>query len=333
MTQRSTLTDQPESITPIESPPTVRACSAADRRRLWTMIGLALVLVLCFSGSLLEWIRAASRSARYSHIFLVPFISAYLIWIRRDMLPRQFRTSPWGAVFALFLGVLCVVLHWVNGAGAWPVRASDRLALLLFSFYAFLVAGGFLLLGSRLMKAAAFPMFFLLFILPMPTVMENLLEVFFQHTSATAASWLFSLTGTTFFREGLAFQLPGMTIEVAQECSGINSSYVLFITSLIAGHLFLRSGRSRLLLATIVIPLAIARNAFRIVTISLLCVHVDPAMIHSWIHRKGGPVFFALSLVPFFLLLVWLRRWERGGEIGDRRSKMEDGGRGMEDKG
>jgi hypothetical protein len=40
-------------------------------------------------------------------------------------------------------------------------------------------------------------------------------------------------------------------------------------------------------------------------------VHVDPAMIDSWIHQRGGPLFFALSLIPFFLLLFMLCRSER----------------------
>jgi exosortase/archaeosortase family protein len=52
------------------------------------------------------------------------------------------------------------------------------------------------------------------------------------------------------------------------------------------------------------------RNGFRILVIGLLCVNVGPQMIHSVIHRRGGPVFFVLSLIPLLLLLWWLRRGE-----------------------
>jgi exosortase/archaeosortase family protein len=62
------------------------------------------------------------------------------------------------------------------------------------------------------------------------------------------------------------------------------------------------------LLVAFIIPLGIVRNGFRILTIGLLCVHVGPHMIDSVIHHRGGPIFFALSLIPLFLLLVWLRR-------------------------
>jgi exosortase/archaeosortase family protein len=95
---------------------------------------------------------------------------------------------------------------------------------------------------------------------------------------------------------------------VAPECSGIRSSLVLFITSLVAGQLFLRSPWKRALFAIVVIPLGIVRNALRIVTIGELCVHVDPAFIDSPIHRRGGPVFFVISMVPFLLLLYYLRK-------------------------
>jgi len=85
----------------------------------------------------------------------------------------------------------------------------------------------------------------------------------------------------------------------------------LFITSLVAGYLFFKSPWRRAVLTCFVIPLAILRNGFRIFTIAMLCVHVSPDMINSPIHRRGGPIFFVLSLIPFFLLLVWLRRRER----------------------
>ena len=120
-----------------------------------------------------------------------------------------------------------------------------------------------------------------------------------------------AITGSVVFREGLVFHLPGITIQVAQECSGVRSSLVLFLTSLLAGHLFFKSPWRQAALTCFVIPLAILRNGFRIFTIGELCVHISPAMIDSPIHHRGGPVFFALSLIPFFLLLLWLRRGER----------------------
>jgi exosortase/archaeosortase family protein len=69
-------------------------------------------------------------------------------------------------------------------------------------------------------------------------------------------------------------------------------------------------------LTLFVIPLGILRNAFRILTISLLTIHWDPGVIHGPLHHRGGPVFFAISLIPFFGVL-WVLKWaERRGEAG-----------------
>jgi exosortase/archaeosortase family protein len=118
---------------------------------------------------------------------------------------------------------------------------------------------------------------------------------------------LFQLLEIPNHRMGLAFQLPNVAIEVAPECSGIRSSLVLFITSLVAGYLLLESPWQRAALTLLVIPLGILRNAVRIVTIGWLCTHYGPDMIHSAIHHRGGPVFFAISLVPLLAMLVVFR--------------------------
>jgi exosortase C (VPDSG-CTERM-specific) len=165
-------------------------------------------------------------------------------------------------------------------------------------------------LGQERVRALTFPFAFLIFMVPLPTGATHWIEYFFQHQSANASSLLFQITGTPVLRDGQLFRLPGISIMVAEECSGIRSSMVLFITCLLAGHLFLRSAWTRGVLALAVIPLGILRNAFRIFTISMLCVHVDPKMIDSPIHRRGGPVFFLISLVPLFLILWLCRRWE-----------------------
>jgi exosortase/archaeosortase family protein len=113
-------------------------------------------------------------------------------------------------------------------------------------------------------------------------------------------------------REGdLAFRLPGITLQVAPECSGIHSTMVLFITSLVAGHFFLHSPWKRTVLCLAVIPLALLRNGFRIFVLGELCMHIGPEMIDSPIHHHGGPLFFVLSLLPFFLLLYLLKKSER----------------------
>ena len=155
----------------------------------------------------------------------------------------------------------------------------------------------------------------------MPDAMVNALETGSKVASAEAANLFFDASGTPILRDGLIFQLPNITIQVAQECSGIRSSWVLFITSLLAANLFLRNNWRRAALVGWIVPLGIIRNGFRVFVIGTLCIHYGPQMIDSPIHHRGGPLFFALSLAPLFLLLFFLRR----GEF--KRERAESGWR------
>jgi len=199
-------------------------------------------------------------------------------------------------------GALFASLHFAE------LGQNDYMTLLALSFVCFVIAGTFLFLGSKWALSAMFPLFFLAFMIPLPEAAVDFLENASKEASAEVANWLFLISGTPVLRAGPVFQLPGITIEVAKECSGIRSSLVLVITSLLAANMFLHTTWRRALLVCAVIPLGLLRNGLRILVISLLCVHIGPHMIHSVIHRRGGPVFFVASLVPLFVVLWWLRR-------------------------
>ena len=100
--------------------------------------------------------------------------------------------------------------------------------------------------------------------------------------------------------------LPKFVIEIADECSGIRSSIALLLTSLMVGHMFLRTWWKKALLVAAIFPMAMLKNGIRIVSLSLLASYVDPGFLTGQLHHDGGIVFFLLSLAllaPLFLLL------------------------------
>lgn len=280
-------------------------------KRLKLFALFAGVLCVGFIVPLIGLVQLSMTRALHSHIPLIPVISAYLIWLKRREILGNPTGSPALAAILFAMGLVALNAYFATESGGTLNPVIDRLAAGIFAFVCFLWGGALFLLGASFLKPIAFPVAFLIFMVPMPTFMVDTVEVFLQHASAEAAALIFWITGSTVFRDGLVFQLPGITIQVAEECSGIRSTYVLFITSLLAGHLLLRSPWRRALLALFVIPLGILRNGFRVYTIGWLCVHISPVMIDSPIHRRGGPLFFVLSLIPLFLLLIWLYRAER----------------------
>jgi exosortase/archaeosortase family protein len=110
----------------------------------------------------------------------------------------------------------------------------------------------------------------------------------------------------------MAFELPGVAIEVAKECSGIRSTLALLITSIMAGYLFLESGWNRIILVLSIFPLTILKNAFRIITLSLLAVYMDKSWLTgSFLHQSGGIFFFLLALAILFPVFLLLRKTEK----------------------
>jgi exosortase C (VPDSG-CTERM-specific) len=265
-------------------------------------------LTLLFSFPLFRLVLYAAQSQLHSHILLVPFVTAYLLYLQRKRPSAEYQASVPGtaAMAAIGIAALSIGLGWRGS-----LSVNDGLALTALAFVSLAAAGGFVFFGSKWMAQKAFPVAFLIFMIPLPDAVVNWLENASALASASAAGAYFQMAGTSFFRQGTVFELPGITIRVAQECSGIHSSWVLFIVSLLASHLFLKNGWRKAVLVAFVIPLGILRNGFRILTIGLLCVHIGPEMIDSPIHHQGGPLFFALSLVPLYLLLWWLRRQEQ----------------------
>ena len=281
-------------------------------RFIWAVV----VLVLCFAWPLYRLARFAVHEDLYSHVFLVPVICGYLVWSRRRSLPEDDEPRRSWAVCLWSMGFLLIVGYGLTVGSMVALTEADSLAWLILAFLLFFygLCGWFW--GWEAVRPIAFPLAFLVFMVPFPTLVRDAMVAFFQHASAPTAGAMLAMTGTSFVRDGLCFRLQGMMdfpINVAPECSGIHSSVVLLLAGLLASHLFLRTRWKQALLVAFVILLSIVRNGFRIFILLRLCVHHGPGMLDTTLHHQGGPLFFALSLVPFFLLLAILRRTDRKG--------------------
>jgi len=267
-----------------------------------------LVAALAYGRPLWQLGRLALGHDLYSYVLIVPLVSAFMVWTRGAQLPAATRPDGRAAAGLGMLGALLLALVAVPAAAADPL---GRLSLAVLSFVAVLAALGAWFLGRPRLRAVGYPLAFLALLAPLPEGCTAALEHGLQHASALAANELFDLVGTPVYSASdLSLQLPGITLEVAPECSGLRSTLALFVVSLPAGYVFLDAWWARLLVTLAVIPLGVLRNAVRIVTIGELCVHVGPQMIDAYLHRHGGWIFFLISLLPLFLLLAGLARWE-----------------------
>jgi exosortase C (VPDSG-CTERM-specific) len=286
---------------------------SALSRNLRILAIVTALLLLCFIKPCWQLIAFSVHDELFSYIPLVPFISIYLVWSNRQRFVFEVRPCWLGSVAFGLAGTALCAAYWITSRTGHLLERQDYLSLMALSFLCFFWGACLAVLGAKVMGQIAFPAAFLIFAVPLPTIWLNHINTFFQYTSAATAEAFFHACGTTASRDDLLLQLPNFALTVAPECSGIHSTTVLFITAWIAGYLFLNRAWQRALLVLIVIPLAIVRNGFRICVVGELCVHIGHEMIDSPIHRRGGPLFFVLSLVPFLLLLLFLRRFNASG--------------------
>lgn len=292
-----------ERVNRLEGGP-IQALSQPLPFSMKTRNGLSLLLLLAtvawFWQPLLSLFDLTQQQEHYSHILLIPCLSVYLLYLDRKAIFASMEWSPWLGLLVIGIGAWC---YWsADAVISDPDRMSMTMLALVVMCWGIFVS----CFGVTLCRKASFGLLFLLFMVPFPTFLLDAIVGFLQRSSTEATALMFSALGVPVFRDGFVFSLSNFTIHVAEECSGIRSALSLFITSFVVGYFFLRSVWAKAGLVAIVIPLAIVKNAFRIVGLSLLANYVDPTFItDSILHRSGGVPLFVLSLVVL-LSLAWL---------------------------
>jgi len=231
-----------------------------------------------------------STDPNYSHGFIVPIISAYLVWERREALERTSeRGTPWGYIVLLASVVMLIV-----GTAATFGYAA-RLSLLLG------IAGLILFLrGSQTLRTVTFPLAYLLFMIPPPAIIVNQIAFPLQLMAARLATGTLDLMGIPVLREGNVINLAPMSLEVTEACSGIRSLIALLALGMIFAYLTQRRWGPRVLVALSAIPIAMVTNAARITLTGVLVEVVGPAAGVGFYHEFSGLVIFVLA----FLLLA-----------------------------
>jgi len=160
--------------------------------------------------------------------------------------------------------------------------------------------------GVETAKASWFGLAFLLFAVPLPDAVLDKVIYGLQAGSAAVAELFFNLSGAPVLREGFVFRLPRLSIEVAQECSGIRSSLALLILAVLVTHFSFRPLWKKLVFVLAGLCMMLIKNGIRIATLTLLANYVNPDFLNGRLHHQGGIVFFLIGLgllVPVYWLL------------------------------
>lgn len=272
--------------------------TSIDRRFLWA---LGFLLLVVYSPVLHDLVLRWYRDANYAHGFLVPLVSAFLVWRKRDELAQARITSnPLGVVVAAF-GMLLFVVGNV-GVEYFTVRVSLVTTMLGLVLYLF---------GADVFRLVWFAIFLLFFMIPIPAVVYFSASVPMQLFASKVSVAAVKVLGIPVFRTGNIIHLPSTSLEVAEACSGLRSLISLLAMGAIYAYLTQRRFWSQAVLFLATVPIAVASNSFRVFITTLITYAAGVDTTQEPLHSAMGASVFVVAFLMLFSLGALLRRVTR----------------------
>jgi exosortase len=260
---------------------------------------------------LLATFALAIHNDQYTHILLILPLSGAFIFLDWPLVQQRVLPSKGfgSSLMLIAIGASFFTIVW-TGALNPDMRLALRMAVLVL----FWIGSFALCLGSRSVRSLVFPLCFLFWLVPFPQVLLDAVVNLLQRGSTFCAYLLFAVAGVPVAVDGFVLTIPGLSVEVAQECSSIRSSSMLLVTTMVLAQVLLRSKWRKAVVIAIAVPLSVAKNGLRIFTIAMLGTKVDPGYLTGRLHHQGGIIFFAIALGGVFALIWLLKRGENKQE-------------------
>jgi exosortase len=262
--------------------------SAVAKPIPWAALGwFTALLVLCYFPIWKHLVEQWATDEDVGHGFFVPVVAAFVVWQRREeLLQIEYKPAWWG-IWIMLWGV---AQSFVGTLGA--ELFLQRTSILITLVGMLLVFG-----GTKLVKALAFPLLLLPFMIPFPAVIYNQITFPLQLFASSVAESTLEFLGIPVLRDGNVLELASQKLTVVEACSGIRSLMSLLFLSLVYSYLFDKKVWMRWALLAATIPLAILANAGRVTVTGILSEEVSPELAHGFFHSLEGWVIFIIDIV------------------------------------
>jgi len=241
---------------------------------------------------LVKLARDWSGDPAYSHGFVVIPIAAWLLWQQRERW-RSTADTPQGAGLAIVIASLGVFALGILGAELFLTRVSLIGVLAGTIVYA---------RGWRHLRIAAFALAFLIFMIPIPSIVMERLAVWLQLVASQLSEHLIQAAGVPVLRDGNVLTLANGRLDVNEACSGIHSVVALLMTATLLGRMMEAPAWRRVLLVVAAIPVAIALNGARVAATAIAVSHVGITAAQGLTHDAFGWVAFVGALGTLALI-------------------------------
>ena len=266
---------------------------------------LLLLFAICYYP-VLTWMYARYMGADsyYSHGFIIPFVSGFLIWQKREQLKNINMEFSW---YGLILIIIAVLIH-ITGTILYVFSASG------FSIFFLVIGISLFILGKKATRIILFPLVFLVFMFPLPTAFLTTILFPMKMLVAKVSVEIVNFLGIPTHREGFYITIPAGTMLVGNPCSGLRSLISFLALGSVFAHISNISNMKKWILFLLAIPIALLSNMVRVPILLLISQYwgLSAAAPDSFWHDASGIFVFIIGL--FFLFYAGkLLRWKSSG--------------------
>lgn len=264
--------------------------SAFDLRRWGPWIPVIAGLAALYGPTLFDLVTTVWNSDEQGHGPIVLAIAIWLIWRRRD----ELFNAPGGRLHPL-LGFICIV---VASAFYFLGRTQDYLFFEAGSLIFMLIGIVMIMRGMTALKAVWFALFFMLFMVPLPnSVVDLLTQPMKMAVSYMAESILFAL-GYPIARSGVMLSIGPYQLLVADACAGLHTLFTLEALGLLYLNVVRHASAIRnLSLAILIVPISFTANVIRVITLTLVTYYLGDEAGQGFLHGFAGMVLFLSALM------------------------------------
>lgn len=264
---------------------------------LWVALGLAaLYLPSYWNAAQGLW-----QTDEFGHAPLILGIVAWLFWQSRHAVNDAPESPHSGS------GWLLMAL----GLALYAVGRSAGVSSVEFASQLFVAAAVLLLLkGRQALRAAWFPVFYLIFMVPLPGTVVDALTGPLKHWISIIVVDVLHAAGYPIGRSGVMITVGRYELLVADACSGLNSMFSLAALGALFIHIMGRKSRLHTaLLVLAIVPISFAANIVRVISLVLITYHFGDAAGQGFLHGAAGIVLMLVALLAFFAIDWCLARW------------------------
>lgn len=262
-------------------------------KQIFLLLVAITIAIITYWGGLAEAVSRWGSQEEYSHGYLIPLVTAYILWEKKGLIGTAISPPMWSGLFVIIIALAIFIVG----------EISALFILIQYSFVLLLIGLSLVFVG-RATKYTFAPILLLLFAIPLPFFIEVILTAKLQLISSSLGVSFIRLFDIPVYLEGNVIDLGIFKLQVVEACSGLRYLFPLMSLGFIVAYFYQAAFWKRSLVFFATIPITILMNSFRIGAIGVMVDNWGISMAEGFLHDFEGWIIFMACAVILFIM-IW----------------------------